>query len=459
MIVAHIGNGAIGSDRCRVNPNPDRYVGIMVHAPANGLCNFIDASPSPFHVCVTVADELESAGFVQVAESDAWPNEPGRFYLLRGGSIVAWATESSNRPTDPFRVVGGHTDSPNLRVKQNSIRHYSDLDLVALEPYGGPLLNSWLDRDLGVSGRISIRQSGMVTERLVHVTEPLLRVPQLAIHLAENRHGVELDPQRHLDAIWGSTGRGDLIAYVAAIVEANREDVLGFELMTHDVDPSAIVGADGSMISAPRLDNQATCFAATRALVGALDTPADGIRPVLALFDHEEVGSVSDRGAASNLLSATLERIVAGAGGGRTDFLRSVATSVCASADMAHATHPNYVDRHEPGHHVEINGGPVLKVNQKLRYATDAISAGHFALACEQASVPMQRYVHRADLPCGSTVGPITAAGVGMLTVDVGAPQLAMHSARELMGVDDIQMYADALEAFFAPVTDARSGR
>ena len=423
----------------------------MVHAPAIDLCRFIDVSPSPFHVCATVAAELEQSGFVCVSEREAWPTEAGRYYLIRGGSLIAWSTESATGPSDAFRIVGGHTDSPNLRVKQHSDLHQAGLNVVALEPYGGAWLNSWLDRDLGVSGRLSVRADNGVQERLVHLNEPLLRVPQLAIHLSENRKGVELDPQRHLNAVWGVGRGGDFLAYVADRVEVLRDDVLGFELMTHDVAPSALVGPDQSLVSAPRLDNQGTCFAGTRALIGAIAAPTDGIRPVLALFDHEEVGSMSDRGAFSELLATVLERIVITAGGTREDYHRAIAGSVCASGDMAHATHPNYVERHEPLHRIAVDGGPVLKVNQNLRYSTDAANAGVFALACEQADVPLQRYVHRADLPCGSTIGPITASRTGISTVDVGAPQLAMHSARELMGANDIQMYAAALEAFLSP--------
>jgi aspartyl aminopeptidase len=225
--------------------------------------------------------------------------------------------------------------------------------------------------------------------------------------------------------------------------------VLGFELMTHDTQPSALTGAQHEFVSAPRLDNQVTCFAGARALLAAAPTP--GVRPVLALFDHEEIGSTSERGAQSDLLATVLERIVVAAGGSRDDYHRAIAASVCASGDMAHATHPNYADRHEALHHITLGGGPVLKVHPNLRYATDAPGTAHFARACEQAGVPLQRYEHRADLPCGSTIGPLNAARTGMLTVDVGAPQLAMHSAREMMAAADVDTYASALAAFLSP--------
>ncbi|WP_305093941.1 M18 family aminopeptidase [Prescottella sp. R16] len=423
-------------------------------ADAQGLCSFVDASPSPFHVCATVAAELSDNGFTELRETDAWPETPGRYYLIRGGSLIAWSTEGvpSGGPSSPFRIVGGHTDSPNLRVKQHPDLVSAGWQLVGLEPYGGAWLNSWLDRDLGISGRIGVRDGDTVRDVLVRIDRPILRVPQLAIHLSEDRKGVQLDPQRNVNAVWGI---GDeprsFLGFVAGEAGVDPAAVLGWELMTHDLAPSAVVGEDASLVSAPRLDNQGTCYAGLQALLAAVAEPGHGI-PVLALFDHEEVGSMSDRGAFSDLLNSVLERIVLLRGGGREDFLRALSGSVCASGDMAHATHPNYPDRHEPAHRIRVNAGPVLKVNQNLRYASDTTGAAEFALACDRAGVPLQRYVHRADLPCGSTIGPITASRTGVSTVDVGAPQLAMHSARELMGADDVRMYADALAAFLTPV-------
>lgn len=417
-------------------------------ASAAGLCGFIDASPSPFHVCRTIAAELEADGFTRLDETQRWPETGGRYYVVRGGSLVAWADPAQ---AGPFRVVGAHTDSPNLRVKQHPDLVVAGWRLVRLEPYGGAWLNSWLDRELGISGRLSVREGSGLRERLVRIDEPILRVPQLAIHLSEDRRGVTLDPQRHVNAIWG-TGH-EPASFLDQVAEAAGVDpaaVLGWELMTHDLAPSRVVGAGQDLISAPRLDNQGTCYAGLCAFRTAVAAPGAAV-PVLAVFDHEEVGSQSDRGAQSELLPTVLERIVLARGGGRAEFLAAVAGSVCASGDMAHATHPNYPERHEPGHGIEINGGPVLKVNQNLRYATDAVGAGAFALACARAGVPLQRYVHRADLPCGSTIGPMTAARTGMPTVDVGAPQLAMHSARELMGAADITAYAAALAAFLTP--------
>lgn len=416
-------------------------------ASAQGLCEFIDASPSPFHACETVAQRLRQVGFRELAESGQWP-EHGDFFTVRAGSLVAWRA-GAEASANPFRIVGAHTDSPNLRVKQHPDRFVSGWQVVALQPYGGAWLNSWLDRDLGISGRLSVRSADAVERRLIRIDEPILRVPQLAIHLSEDRKGVSLDPQRHVNAVWGvGSGPRSFLSYVAEHAGVDADEVLGIDLMTHDLTPSTLAGAGGELVSAPRLDNQATCYAGLEAFLAAEPT---GYLPVLALFDHEEVGSQSDHGAQSDLLPTVLERISLAAGGGREDFLRRLPDSMVASGDMAHATHPNYPERHEPYHLIEVNAGPVLKVQPNLRYATDGRTAAAFALACRQAGVPLQRYEHRADLPCGSTIGPMTAAGTGIPTVDVGAAQLAMHSAREVMGADDVASYAAALRAFLAP--------
>lgn len=419
---------------------------INMSASAAGLCDFIDASPSPFHACATVGARLTAAGFTELNEAQRWPEEPGRYFVVRAGSLVAW---DSNAADGPFRIVGAHTDSPNLRVKQHPDRVVAGWRVLALEPYGGAWLNSWLDRDLGISGRLSVHDGGAIEHRLVRIDEPILRVPQLAIHLAEDRKSLTLDPQRHVNAVWGvgETTR-PFVDYVADRAGVAATDVLSADLMTHDLTPSTVIGADASMLSAPRLDNQASCYAGMEAM---LATTPRAFVPVLVLFDHEEVGSSSDHGAQSDLLGTVLERIVLTAGGTREDYLRRLPDSLLASADMAHATHPNYPDRHEPGHLIEVNAGPVLKVHPNLRYATDGRTAAAFALACRQAGVNLQRYEHRADLPCGSTIGPLAAARTGIPTVDVGAAQLAMHSARELMGAHDVAAYSAAMQAFFSP--------
>lgn len=442
---------------------------------ATGLCAFVDASPSPFHACAEAGRQLEAAGFSRLAETDAFPTEPGRHYLIRGGALIAWSTETadgSRTAATPFRVVGAHTDSPNLRIKPQPDLSRAGWQLLGVEFYGGPLFNSWLDRDLGLSGRVAVRGSGGVQTRLVKIDEPVLRVAQLAIHLDRGANeALALNPQQHLTPLWGiSTEPGDFRGYLAEALGVEAADVLSWDVMTHDLQPSRRIGRDLDLISAPRLDNLATSYLGVRALIDAveaLNSPASsglssGVSssspiPVLVLFDHEEAGSQSERGAMSTLLPSVLERLVISAGGGREDFYRALAGTVVGSGDMSHATHPNYPEKHEPEHQVAMNGGPVLKTNVKLRYATDSVGAASFIMACEQAGVPMQHFVSRNDLPCGSTIGPMTAALVGATTVDFGAPMLSMHSARELCGAKDPAMYAGALAAFLNPQTQPQS--
>lgn len=424
---------------------------------ARRLLTFIDASPSPFHACATAAHALDAAGYTELTEEATWPGGLGRHFLRRGGSLVAWSTAAHHTPASGFRIIGAHTDSPNLRLKPHPDAARVGYRQLAVEVYGGPLLNSWLDRDLGLSGRLVVRGLHGPEERLVLVDRPVARVPQLAIHLDRDisTTGLLLNPQQHLSPIWGlgDPTPGGVLAFVASVADVAPDEVLGSDLMLHDLTASTFAGADDSLISAPRLDNLCSSWAGLEALLAttAADAEPTAQIPLLVLFDHEEIGSTSDRGAASTLLPAITERIVLGLGGGREELLRALAASLCCSADMAHATHPNYADRHEPGHLITLDGGPVLKVNSNLRYATDATSAAAFVLACEQADVPLQRYAHRTDLPCGSTIGPITAARLGIGTFDVGAPQLAMHSARELCAAQEPVRYARAMAAFLAP--------
>jgi aspartyl aminopeptidase len=428
-------------------------------APSSGpstgdLLAFIDAAPSPFHAVQVVTERLDAAGFVELDDTRAWPDEDGGGrYLRRAGAIVAWAGGGGGGegPDATFRVVGAHTDSPNLRIKPRPDTGRAGYRQLGVEPYGGALLNSWLDRDLGLSGRVALRGPHGVVSRLVRIDRPLLRVPQLAIHLDREieQRGLLLNRQTHLSPIWGlgTPVEGAFRGLLAEALDVPANDVVAWDVMAHDLTPSALLGIDDEFVSAPRLDNLCSCWAGTHALVAAADQMSP-TTAVLCLFDHEEVGSTTERGAAGALLPATLERIVAGRGGGTVELRRALAGSFCASADMAHAVHPNYVERYEPDHHVALNGGPVIKHNVNQRYATDAVGAAAFRLACERAGVPVQEYVHRSDLPCGSTIGPLTAAALGVPTVDVGVAQLAMHSARELTGAADPPRFAAALAAF-----------
>ncbi|MEV5708892.1 M18 family aminopeptidase [Actinoallomurus sp. NPDC052274] len=413
------------------------------------LADFIAASPSPYHAVASTAERLEKAGFRPVAETDPWTGETGGRYVVRGGAIVAWYVPEGAGPETPFRIVGAHTDSPNLRVKPRPDFAAQGWRQVAVEIYGGPLLNSWLDRDLGLSGRIVLRDA---STRLIAVDRPLLRVPQLAIHLdrSVNENGVVLDRQRHTQPIWGigDGHEGTLIEFVAEEAGVDAADIVGWDLMAHDVQPPAYLGRDRELLAAARLDNQLSVHASTAALAAVAGSPDLSYIPVLAAFDHEENGSQADSGAAGPLLGAVLERSVFARGGSYDDKARAFAGTICVSADTGHAVHPNYPERHDPTHHPMANGGPILKVNVNQRYATDGVGRGVFAAACDRAGVPCQEFVSNNAMPCGTTIGPITAARHGITTVDIGVPILSMHSARELCGADDPHLLASALKAF-----------
>lgn len=413
------------------------------------LAAFISASPSPYHAAAHVAARLEEAGYRRVEESGAWPDGPGGRYLLRGGAIIAWYVPehlAGARPLPGFRVFGAHTDSPTLRVKPRPDTGAAGWKQVGVEVYGGALLNTWLDRDLGVSGRLVLRD---LTEVLVAVDRPLLRVPQLAIHLDRAvNEGLKLDAQQHLTPVWGlgEVRDGEFVEFLAHEAGVAAGDVTGWDVMVHDVQPPAYLGRDRELFTAARLDNLLSVHAGLAAL---LATDPGELRhvPVLAAFDHEEIGSQSTTGAGGPLLENTLRRL---AGPDVESQARAFAGTVCLSSDVGHAVHPNYIERHEPRHHPRPNGGPLLKVNANQRYATDGVGRTIVAAACERAQVPWQTFVSRNTMPCGSTIGPITATRLGIDTVDVGIAMLSMHSTRELCGADDPFLLAAAAAAFLA---------
>ncbi|MFD3516888.1 M18 family aminopeptidase [Streptomyces sp. NPDC058657] len=417
------------------------------------LMSFLTAGPSPYHAVATAAERLEKAGFRQVAETDAWDGSKGGKYVLRGGAIVAWYVPEGARAHTPFRIVGGHTDSPNLRVKPVPDSGNQGWRQVAVEVYGGTLLNTWLDRDLGLAGRLTLRDG---SHRLVNIDRALLRVPQLAIHLDRSANdGLKLDKQRHMQPIWGlgEVHEGDLIAYVAQEAGIDAQDVAGWDLMPHAIEPPSYLGRDEELVAGPRMDNLLSVHASVAALAAVANAEASGgltlpYIPVLAAFDHEENGSQSDTGADGPLLGNVLERSVFSRGGTYEDRARAFAGSICLSSDTGHAVHPNYTERHDPTHHPRANGGPILKVNVNQRYATDGSGRAVFAAACEKADVPWQTFVSNNSMPCGTTIGPITAARHGIQTVDIGVAILSMHSARELCGAEDPYLLANALTAF-----------
>jgi aspartyl aminopeptidase len=422
-------------------------------AHTDNLLSFLSASPTPYHAVATAAALLDTAGFRRLEETAAWDAQPGGQYVVRGGALIAWYLPEGADPARPLRIIGSHTDSPNLRIKPQPDGGDEGWRQVSVEIYGGTLYNTWLDRDLGLAGRLSLRDG---SERLVNVDRPLMRVPQLAIHLDRgvNPDGLKLNPQVHLRPVWGlgTPRQGDLIEFVAAHSGLAAGDILGWDLMLHDVAAPGYLGRDGEMITGSRLDNLMSVHASLAALLAAVDAGVgDGPIPVLAALDHEETGSNSASGAAGPFLETVLDRMIETRGGGRDARARAYAASVLASADMAHAVHPNYPEKHDAGHRPRINGGPVLKVNMNQRYATDGATRAVWARACEAAGVDSQIFVARNDLPCGSTIGPISATRIGIATFDIGIAGLSMHSARELAGADDPWRLTAALTSFLLP--------
>ena len=416
------------------------------------LLTWIDAAPSPYHAAHNACTDLVDVGFTKFGVDELW-GDSDRVVVSWGGVVVAAAFGNRINPDQlRFRLVGAHTDSPNLRVKPNPDVGRAGYRQLGVEVYGGVLLNSWLDRDLGLSGRVVVQNGVSQETLLLKVDRPVLRVAQLAIHLdREVNEGLKLDRQSHLSPIWGlgDVDEGGFRSFVAEELNVDSSEVRSWDVMCHDLTASTVLGRDRELYAAPRIDNLASCHAAVEALQ-QIETPTDDTISVVALFDHEEIGSESSSGARGPMLANALERLATTRSVTRDQFLRALTRSWCVSADGAHAVHPNYVDRHDPEHHVVLNGGPVIKLNANVRYATDAESGALFQSACRTAGVPFQQYAHRTDLMCGSTIGPITAAQLGMSVVDVGSAQLSMHSAREMGGSADPHYLTSALVSFLA---------
>jgi aspartyl aminopeptidase len=410
--------------------------------PTADLRAYLDASPSPWHAVATTAARLGAAGFRSLDETQPWDAGADRGFVARDAALIAWRRGGVGPA--PWRIIGAHSDSPGLRIKPYPDLARAGWRQLGVEIYGGVLLNSWLDRDLGVAGRVL---SGDGSSTLVRVDEPVARVPQLAIHLDRdvNERGLLLDRHAHTVPVWGTdldTTFADWLGERAGVCPPT-----GWELVLYDVQAAAILGADRSLLASGRLDNLLSCWAATTAL---LDAEPAGHTTVIALFDHEEVGSASTTGASGPFLETVLERLHEATGGTRDDFHRSLAASSCVSADNAHAIHPNYPERHDPDHAPIVNRGPAIKLNANQRYATSVDTADLFRRSCESAGVPCQTFVSRNNMPCGSTIGPLTATRLGIATVDVGVPQLSMHSARELCGTADPLSLTAALAAYLS---------
>ena len=423
---------------------------------AQDLLDFIDASPSPWHAVATCEQRLQAAGFARLDETERWTLQAGdKRYVVRGdAAIIAFVVGSAALAESGLRIIGAHTDSPGLRIKPRPAEEVGGMVRLGVEVYGGPILATFADRDLSLAGRVHVRTPDGFATRLVRFADPLLRLPNLAIHMNRevNESGLKFNKQSELPLLLGVAEEGvkadaRFRQPIAAALGVEPDDLLTWELNAYDTQKGSLWGADREFIADSQLDNLASCHAALNALL-ATDRPVATC--LCAFFDHEEVGSESAAGAGGSFIADVLARLAGNAGLDGEDQRRMVARSFFISADMAHGWHPNFPAAYEPCHHALVNAGPVIKSNANQRYSTTGETAARFMALCARAGVPCQQYAHRTDLGCGSTIGPIVAARLGIPSVDVGSPMWAMHSIRESAGVLDHGYMIAALSAAFA---------
>jgi len=404
---------------------------------SENLINFIDASSTSFHAVENLKKDALQKGYIALQESQSWSLEQGRKYFVTraDGSIILFKTPKNWKEDYSLNIIGAHTDSPCLKVKNNPISTKEGYQLLNIEIYGGVLLTSWFDRDLNLGGRVITENAqGELSQQVIKV-EKRLRIPRLAIHLDRgvNKDGFKPNPQEHMFPIIGldtELNFEDWIKKETGITDS----ILSFDLFLFDAEKSSFGGVNNEFIYAPRLDNLASVHASFEAL--QLSESETNIQ-MAAYFQHEEIGSESQNGADSNFLEVTLKRIHASISNSEESYYQTIANSFFISADMAHAVHPNYGAKHDANHRPAIGLGPVIKSNANMRYATDGFSIAKFKQWCNKVEVPFQDFCSRNDIGCGSTIGPMTAAKLGIPTIDIGNPMLSMHSIREMCGTKD----------------------
>ena len=421
---------------------------------AQALLNYIDESPSPWHAVRTSEIALCAKGFSELIEGDTWSLERnGRYYVKRDdSSIIAFTVGTNDLGQDGFRLLGAHTDSPGLRVKPKPDNQQSGVNRLGVEVYGGALLATFTDRDLSLAGRVHIEQGGKLMSKLIHFKKPFLRLPNLAIHMNKkvNTDGLKLNKQTELPLLLSiSNEQPPLIDLLATELNIDTNVISAWELHACDTQAGTLYGLNGEFYANSQLDNLASCHAGLSALLSDSSLNSNQFN-VCAFFDHEEIGSNSHKGADGSFLPDVFERIAGSLSVSTEDYKRALSNSFMISADMAHAYQPNFPSAYEPDHKVLVNHGPVIKVNANIRYASNSASQSRFIQLCEQANVPYQQYSHRTDIGCGSTIGPMTSARLGINTVDVGCPMWAMHSIRESAGVQDHLYITRVFTQFFS---------
>lgn len=429
-------------------------------AHAQDFANFIVESPSSYHAAAEIARRLLAHGFTQLSEADVFPPAPGGYFFVRDGAVMAWFIPQgakANQPTKTgFRILGCHTDSPGFKLKPSGSTVTTDgWGQIEVEMYGGLLLNSWLDREIGFAGRLIDKEGAT---HLV-ATGPVARVPQLAVHLdrSVNSEGLKLNPQTHMHPVWTFVSADepapcilDHLAHLAGLADSNQ--ISGFDIVSFATEKPATFGFNQEFFAAGRQDNLSSVHAGLTALENFVYSDAAQQTTdiaILAAFDHEEVGSSTRSGASGPMLESLLRRLAASLGLDEQGYHQMLDASSCISADAGHFVHPNYAGNHDPAVHPVPGNGPMLKLNANQRYATDAVGTALWNRVCERAGVPHQEFVSNNAMPCGSTIGPLTATRLGITTVDVGLGLLSMHSAREMSYVVDHSLLRDAVVAYW----------
>ncbi len=432
---------------------------MTVKQHAQYLLDFIDSSPSPWHAVASIEAAIKAFQFVRLDETAKWPLQAGgRYYVVRDDSSIVLFVLGRKAPAEAgFKIVGAHTDSPGLRIRPNAATVSDGIGRLGVEIYGGPILATFTDRDLSLAGRVSYAdEQGCLTHKLLRFERPLLRLPNLAIHMNRgvNEDGLKLHKQNELPLLLAQLAgeqlpRSYFLTLLAQAGGISAAQVLSWDLAVYDTQTGAFWGANQEFYANSQIDNLASCHAGLQALLDDIVLSQAESTLVCAFFDHEEIGSESHVGAAGNFLTDVLQRISFATSLDREDTARALAHSFLISADMAHAYHPNFPSAYDADHKVFVNKGPVIKSNANRRYSSESISIARFIHWCEEAGIPYQRYSHRSDLPCGSTIGPIVSAKLGIRSVDVGCPMWAMHSIRESAGVQDHEYMIRVLKRFF----------
>lgn len=422
--------------------------------PISALLQFLDSSPTAWHAVENCSHKLIKMGFTEIKEEDSWKLKPGQGYFVKrnGSSLCAFVLPQ--KTPHALHIAAAHTDSPAFKLKPNAEFTKENMRMLGVEIYGGPLLVSWLNRDLAIAGRVVYSDTkGHTRESLVRLDDTPVVIPQLAIHLDRevNEKGLVLNKQEHLAALTGLADKNSKASFLEKALKAvlPMKQLLGSDLFLYPMEPPRLLGEHRELIASYRIDNLVGVYTSLEGLIHAKTPHRDTIK-MAVFWDNEEIGSHTAQGAGSPFLAQLIERICLALGLSREDYFRMISRSLCASVDLGHALHPNYADKHEPRHVALMNKGILIKTNAQHRYASDARSSATIVNLCHKHKIPFQKYMSRGDIPCGTTVGPIHATLTGMPTIDIGVTQLSMHSCREVMGVKDFDSLCSLLKAFLS---------